>query len=90
MYIVICIQKYIYIYTHTRTYLNCFAVHQKLTQHCKTTTHQQKEKLSFGQNERGNGVGREKVPGKNRQKQHHVEERARPTEENSLKEEWWR
>ena len=37
---------YIYIYTHTHTYmkLNHFAVHLKLTQHCKSTILQLKKR----------------------------------------------
>ena len=30
-------KKDIYIYRHIYMYLNCFAVYQKLTQHCKLT-----------------------------------------------------
>ena len=40
----------VYVYTHTHTHihiyikLNHFAVHRKLTQHCKLTTLQEKKK----------------------------------------------
>ena len=34
---------YMHIHTHIDIYLNCFAVHQKLTQHCKLTVLQCKK-----------------------------------------------
>ena len=46
VYMCVCVCIYIYIYTHTYIYirLNYFAVHQKLTQHCKSTILQFKKK----------------------------------------------
>ena len=37
IYIFIYTHIYIHIYTHTYIYLNHFAIHQKLTQYCKST-----------------------------------------------------
>ena len=37
--------KYLYVYTKIYMFINHFAVHQKITQHCKSTILQKKKKL---------------------------------------------
>ena len=36
--------KYLYVYTKIYMFINHFAVHQKITQHCKSTILQKKKK----------------------------------------------